>query len=79
MPTSILSNSGPGSNGWKLAMGSGDIAERLISGKTEDEISTELGFDAHSFSPAGRVVPSPIFSKLCIARWGVRKVREKRV
>jgi len=52
-------------------MGSGDIVERLVSGKTEDEISSELGFDAHSFSPAGRVVHSPIFTKLCSARWGV--------
>lgn len=67
----LLVSCGPGSNGWKLAMGSGDIVERLVSGKTEDEISEELGFDAHSFSPAGRVVPSPIFSKLCRARWGV--------
>lgn len=73
----LLVSCGPGSNGWKLAMGSGDIVERLVAGKTEDDISVELGFDAHSFSPAGRVVSSPIFAKLCRARWGVEKVGEK--
>lgn len=62
---------GPGSNGWKLAMGSGDIIERLIAGQTEDEISKELEFDAHSFSPAGRVLKSPLFAKLCRSRWNV--------
>lgn len=67
----LLVSCGPGSNGWKLAMGSGEIVERLVSGKSEDEISSELGFDASSFSPAGRVVPAPIFSKICRARWGV--------
>ena len=58
-------------------MGSGDIVERLVSGKTEDEISDELGFDARSFSPAGRVIPSPIFTKICRARWGVEEMGEK--
>lgn len=62
---------GPGSNGWKLAMGSGDIIERLISGQTEYEISKELGFDVHSFSPAGRVLKAPFFAKLCRSRWNV--------
>lgn len=67
----LLVSCGPGSNGWKLAMGSGDIVEKLVSGKTEDDISKELGFDAHSFSPSGRVLPSPFFTKICRARWGV--------
>ena len=67
----LLVSCGPGSNGWKLAMGSGSVVEMLVSGKTEDQISDELGFDARSFSPAGRVFESPIFSKLCRARWGV--------
>jgi len=57
-------------------MGSGSIVEMLVSGKTEDEISVELGFDVRSFSPAGRVVESPIFAKLCRARWGVRNEHE---
>eukprot|EP00581_Thalassiosira_minuscula_P011570 CAMPEP_0183714122 /NCGR_PEP_ID=MMETSP0737-20130205/8775_1 /TAXON_ID=385413 /ORGANISM="Thalassiosira miniscula, Strain CCMP1093" /LENGTH=603 /DNA_ID=CAMNT_0025943027 /DNA_START=68 /DNA_END=1879 /DNA_ORIENTATION=+ len=74
----LLVSCGPGSNGWKLAMGSGDIIERLVSGTTEDEISNELGFDARSFSPAGRVVHSPIFTKICRARWGVEKKKEKK-
>ena len=51
-------------------MGSGEIITKLISGMTEDEIS-KLGFDAHAFSPAGRVLPAPLFTKLCQARWGV--------
>lgn len=58
-------------------MGSGEIVERLVSGQTEEEISAELGFDAHSFSPAGRVVHSPIFTKLCRARWGVGEVGDE--
>lgn len=57
-------------------MGSGEIVERLVSGKTEDDISAELGFDARSFSPAGRVVRSPVFARLCLARWGVDKFDE---
>lgn len=72
----LLVSAGPGSNGWKLAMGSGSVVEMLVSGKTEDHISDELGFDARSFSPAGRVVDSPIFAKLCRARWGVSNERE---
>lgn len=67
----LLVSCGPGSNGWKLAMGSGEIVERLVSGQTEDDISDELGFDAHSFSPAGRVFKAPTFAKLCRARWNV--------
>jgi hypothetical protein len=52
-------------------MGSGSIIEMLVSGETEDQISAELGFDVRSFSPAGRVLQSPIFAKICRARWGV--------
>jgi len=62
---------GPGSNGWKLAMGSGEVIARLISGQTTDQISKDLGFDVDVFSPAGRVLKAPIFAKLCRARWGV--------
>lgn len=67
----LIVSCGPGSNGWKLAMGSGSVVEMLVSGKTEEEISAELGFDVQSLSPAGRVVDSPIFAKMCRARWGV--------
>lgn len=62
---------GPGSNGWKLAMGSGEIIERLVVGQTTDQIAQELGFDANAFSPAGRVLKAPLFAKLCRARWNV--------
>jgi D-amino-acid dehydrogenase len=62
---------GPGSNGWKLALGSGEVMTRLVSGQTTDRIKQELGFDAGAFSPAGRVVHAPMFVKLCRARWDV--------
>jgi glycine/D-amino acid oxidase-like deaminating enzyme len=75
----LLVSCGPGSNGWKLAVGSGSIVEMLVSGKTEDQISDELGFDVRSLSPAGRVVESPIFAKLCRARWGVGNERGSNV
>lgn len=74
--SNLMVSCGPGSNGWKLAMGSGEIVERLVSGKTESEITKELGFDAHAFSPAGRVLQSPLFSKLCRARWGVEEEKD---
>jgi len=67
----LLVSCGPGSNGWKLAMGSGDIVERLLSGQTEEDIGQELGFDAQTFGPEGRVRRSPFFAKLCRARWNV--------
>jgi D-amino-acid dehydrogenase len=62
---------GPGSNGWKLAMGSGEIIERLVAGQTAEQISQDLEFDANAFSPAGRVLKAPFFAKLCRARWDV--------
>ena len=62
---------GPGSNGWKLCMGSGDVIARLISGQTIDQMKEDLGFDANTLSPAGRVLYSPIFAKLCRARWNI--------
>jgi D-amino-acid dehydrogenase len=60
---------GPGSNGWKLATGSGEVIARLISGQTPKQIQDELGFDVKGFSPAGRAKYSPLFAKLCRARW----------
>ena len=62
---------GPGSNGWKLAFGSGEVMERLVSGQTTEQIKKDLGFDAGAFSPAGRVLHLPVFTKLCRARWDV--------
>uniref|UniRef100_A0A7S4SH41 FAD dependent oxidoreductase domain-containing protein n=1 Tax=Ditylum brightwellii TaxID=49249 RepID=A0A7S4SH41_9STRA len=62
---------GPGSNGWKLAMGSGDIIDRLMDGQSKEQIQAEYGFDVGALDPAGRVVFSPIFSRLCRARWNI--------
>jgi len=62
---------GPGSNGWKLALGSGEIIARLVSRQTTAQIQHDLGFDAASFSPSGRVLNAPIFAKICRARWNV--------
>ncbi|KAL3913690.1 MAG: hypothetical protein SGILL_006389 [Bacillariaceae sp.] len=62
---------GPGSNGWKLAMGSGEVVSRLVSGETNEQIEEDLGFDANAFSPNGRVLSAPAFTKLCRARWNV--------
>lgn len=67
----LLVSCGPGSNGWKLAMGSGEVIERLVSGENEEQISKALGCNIASFSPAGRVVNAPFFAKVCRARWGV--------
>ena len=62
---------GPGSNGWKLCMGSGDLIARLVSGQTTDQMKKDLGFDASALSPTGRVLHTPIFAKLCRARWNL--------
>jgi glycine/D-amino acid oxidase-like deaminating enzyme len=60
---------GPGSNGWKLAFGSGEVIARLVSGQTREEIREELGFDLDGFSPIRRALYAPFFAKLCRARW----------
>ena len=62
---------GPGSNGWKLAAGSGEVLTRLVGGQSPAQIRDELGFDVAAFSPAGRVFSAPVFAKLCRARWKV--------
>mmetsp|Transcript_43950 Transcript_43950/g.106556 ORF Transcript_43950/g.106556 Transcript_43950/m.106556 type:complete len:552 (-) Transcript_43950:141-1796(-) len=67
----LLLSCGPGSNGWKLAMGSGEVIERLVSGQTEEQISDDLGCNVKTFSPSGRVLNAPIFSCICRARWGI--------
>lgn len=61
---------GPGSSGWELALGSGEVIERLVSGQPMEKLKDELGFDAEALSPAGRVLHAPIFAKLCRSRWG---------
>ena len=62
---------GPGSNGWKLALGSGELVARQVSGETAEDIQMALGFDPSAFDPSGRVTPAPFFAKLCRARWNV--------
>jgi D-amino-acid dehydrogenase len=62
---------GPGSNGWKLAMGSGEVVARLVSGEKIEQMEEELGFDANAFSPQGRVLDAPTFAKICRARWNI--------
>lgn len=62
---------GPGSNGWKLAFGSGEVISRLISGQTTRNIQEDLGFDAGAFSPANRVLYAPMFANICRARWNI--------
>lgn len=62
---------GPGSNGWKLALGSGEVIQRLVDGQSFHDMEQDLGFNAEAFSPAGRVLYSPFFAKLCRARWDV--------
>ena len=62
---------GPGSNGWKLALGSGEVVARLVSGESVDKISQDLQVTVATFAPTGRVVESPLFAKLCRARWNV--------
>jgi glycine/D-amino acid oxidase-like deaminating enzyme len=68
---------GPGSNGWKLATGSGELIARMISGESNEDIQHELGFDPRAFAPSassgkgGRVLYTPWFARLCRARWNV--------
>eukprot|EP00977_Amphora_coffeiformis_P000325 scaffold84_cov163-Amphora_coffeaeformis.AAC.19 len=69
--TNLLVSCGPGSNGWKMAMGSAMVIQGLAAGKTEQQLSKELGFDVTAFGPANRVVSAPLFAKLCRARWNV--------
>jgi hypothetical protein len=71
-PTSnVYVSCGPGSNGWKLAMGSGEAIARMIEGQDPKIISQEIGANMESFAPAGRILHSPWFAKLCRARWDV--------
>ena len=67
----LLVSCGPGSNGWKMAMGSAVVIQRLAAGKTEEQVSKELGFDVAAFGPKNRVLQAPMFAKLCRARWNV--------
>jgi D-amino-acid dehydrogenase len=71
-PTSnVYISCGPGSNGWKLAMGSGEVIARLIEGHSMNQISQDIGANVQAFAPAGRVLYNPWFAILCRARWDV--------
>jgi glycine/D-amino acid oxidase-like deaminating enzyme len=67
----LLVSCGPGSNGWKMAMGSAAVVQRLTAGQSDEEISAALRFDVSAFAPYERVVYAPWFAKLCRARWNV--------
>ena len=54
----LLVSCGTGSNGWEMAMGSAAVIQGLVSGKTKQEVSKELGFDVEAFAPKNRV-PRP--------------------
>ncbi|KAG7340686.1 D-amino acid dehydrogenase small subunit [Nitzschia inconspicua] len=69
--SNVYISSGPGSNGWKLAMGSGEVIARMIEGQSTRKISQELGANVETFSPSGRVLRNPLFAKICRARWDV--------
>ncbi|KAL3910783.1 MAG: hypothetical protein SGILL_007558, partial [Bacillariaceae sp.] len=69
--SNVYVSCGPGSNGWKLAMGSGEVVARLIEGQSTTEISRELGANVGTFAPKGRVIHAPWFSKACRALWNV--------
>ncbi len=58
-------NVGPGSNGWKICVGAGDVLARVLVGDEE-----QLGFDPRCLSPAGRIVRAPLWSRMSLARWG---------
>jgi glycine/D-amino acid oxidase-like deaminating enzyme len=69
--SNVYVSCGPGSNGWKLAMGSGEVIARLIDGQSFQEIDKAVGANVETFSPSGRVVHSPMFARMCRARWNV--------
>jgi len=69
--SNVYVSCGPGSNGWKLAMGSGDAVARLIEGQSFQQIQQEMGANVQTFDPSGRVMHAPWFAKLCRARWDI--------
>jgi glycine/D-amino acid oxidase-like deaminating enzyme len=69
--SNVFLSCGPGSNGWKLAMGSGEVLARLVDGQSLDYIHQDMGVDVRAFDPSGRVLHSPLFAKICRVRWNV--------
>uniref|UniRef100_A0A7S3LUH2 FAD dependent oxidoreductase domain-containing protein n=1 Tax=Aplanochytrium stocchinoi TaxID=215587 RepID=A0A7S3LUH2_9STRA len=66
--SNLLVNCGPGSNGWKICEGAGEVIARLVA---NEDIDKPLGFESEYLSPKGRVVSAPIFSKICLSRWQI--------
>jgi D-amino-acid dehydrogenase len=69
--SNVYLSCGPGSNGWKLAMGSGEAVARLIEGQPAAEISQHMGANLDTFAPKGRAMHSPLFARICRAIWNV--------
>lgn len=61
-------NTGPGSNGWKIALGAAKV---LVHDMVPDDSSSgTLPFDQSVLSPEGRVKSTLLWSKLCLWRHG---------
>lgn len=60
----LFLNAGPGSNGWKLSMGMGELLAAEIDG---DSSPAARVADRRLLGLAGRVLESPIFCALCEA------------
>lgn len=60
-------NTGPGSNGWKIALGAAKV---LVHDIVPDSSSDTMPFDQSVLSPEGRVKATLLWSKLCLWRHG---------
>jgi len=56
--SNLFVNAGPGFNGWKVAIGSGDVLARHV---VDPDAVALLPFDAHVMSSLPRIKHSPIF------------------
>lgn len=64
--SNLLINCGPGSNGWKIALGAGEVVARSAANENIDD---GFSFNSSYLSPKGRIKNAPIFSKVSLARW----------
>lgn len=60
--SNVAVNVGPGSNGWKVALGSGEVLAEALDGRQGLHGGD---FDRDSLSPVGRIVSAPIWARLC--------------
>ncbi|CAM9622008.1 unnamed protein product [Chrysoparadoxa australica] len=58
-------NVGPGFNGWKVALGSGEVLVDALKGSHKGT----MGFDGSQLSPLGRVRESPLLAKASLAHY----------